>query len=50
MTVSHLVLHLILTLIQVLVLETPLILHMDMDVKFPALSLSQLTHTHTLGF
>lgn len=49
-TVSHLVLHLVLTLIQVLVLETPLVLHMNMDVKFPALSLSQLTHTHTLGF
>lgn len=46
-TVSHLVLHLVLTLIQVLVLETPLILHMNMDVKFPTLSLSQLTHTQT---
>lgn len=45
-TVSHLVLHLVLTLIQVLILETPLILHVNMDVKFPALRLSQLTHTH----
>lgn len=36
-----LVLHLVLALIQVLILETPLILNMDMDVKLSCLSLSQ---------
>lgn len=39
---AHLVLHLILALVQVLVLETPLVLNMDVDVKLPGLSLSQL--------
>lgn len=44
---ANLVLHLVLTLIQVLILETPLVLHMNVDVKLPRLSLSQLTNTHT---
>lgn len=42
---ADLVLHLVLTLIQVLILETPLVLHMNVDVKLPRLSLSQLTNT-----
>lgn len=42
---THLVLHLILTLVQVLVLETPLVLNMDVNVKLSSLSLSQLKQT-----
>lgn len=43
---AHLVLHLVLTLVQVLVLETPLVLDMDVDVKLSGLSLSQLKQTN----
>lgn len=45
MTAAHLVLHLLVALIQVLVLETPLILDVDVDVELSGLSLSQLKHT-----
>lgn len=47
---AHLVLHLVLTLVQVLVLETPLVLDMDVDVKFSGLSLSQLKQTNNKDF
>lgn len=36
-----LVLHLVITLVQVLILETPLVLNMNVDVKLSRLSLSQ---------
>lgn len=42
---AHLVLHLVLTLVQVLVLETPFVLHVNVDIKFSRLSLSQLKQT-----
>lgn len=41
---AYLVLHLIIALIQVFVLQTPLILDVNMDVKLSGLSLSQLEH------
>lgn len=40
----YLVLHLVIALIQVFVLQTPLILDVNMDVKLSGLSLSQLEH------
>lgn len=41
---ADLVLHLVLALIHVIILETPLVLHMNVDVKLSRLSLSQLRH------
>lgn len=41
---AYLVLHLVIALIQVFVLQTPLILDVNMDVKLSGLSLSQLEH------
>lgn len=44
---THLVLHLVVALIQVLILETPLVLHVNVDVELSRLSLSQLDATRT---
>lgn len=44
---ADLFLHLVLALVQVVVLETPLVLDVNVDVKLSRLSLSQLKHTNT---
>lgn len=45
---ADLVLHLVLALVHVVILETPLVLDVNVDVKLSSLSLSQLKCTNTV--